>query len=652
MRNPPDRDRYQSSPRNSQEQDSKGRKGRTIRDMFADKVEQPLRRLTSAPARRRPPNAPPVRMAGNQPGRYDAYANDQQSQPMKQRWTEPGGYLAAEREPDRTSPRRPNGPIDEDAYGLPPMRGPQTPMRGPMTPSGRSPMRGPASGPLRGQASGPIGRSGSGSLDQNASADMRWQKPEWLNSAPMSANVAPPIDPAPPTTPRSGFERPGAPYYQPKEPDPDHGNTDYRATGIRAKLWASRTPSYEPDREPEPVAYSTEVESAYFQAYNARNTPAALAHQDASLAGSGASTYTPGATSEVERLRKEAEKQGKRTGGPAPYFWEMMSKPRPRSPLVGMAIWLVGMFLVFSTLLTGMYAGVSLYASSQLVYTSQVAPKGTPADAGLAFKEVEFLSRNDHLLLRGWFIPGVVSPGHLSTAQTIIMAHGIRTNRSDPGVGLLNLSDALANKGFAVLAFDLRGSGYSTSAPTSLGYFEQRDILGAVDFLESGAMPYPELGRPKAIGGWGVSMGAASMLMAASVEPHLRAIVSDSAYADVMPLLEREIPSRSGLPRFFTPGIVRASSVMYGIDFSADQPSAIVARIAPRPILFIHGSADTYVAPDNMTTLAQAAQQGSGAKVDSWLVPGAKHAQAFHAAGQAYIDRLVAFFSANLTPEK
>ncbi len=594
-------------------------------------------------------------MAGNQPGRYDAYANDQQA--MKHRWTEPGGYLAAEREAERPNQRRPNGPIDEDAYGLPPMRGPQTPMRGPQTPMRGpqtpmrgGPQRGPASGPLRGARSGSLGRGGSGPLDRNANADMRWQKPDWLNSAPPSASMAPPVDPAPPTTPRANFERPGAPYYQPKDPDPDQGNTDYRATSVRAKLWASRTPSYEPAREPEPVAYNTEVESAYFKAYNARNTPAALAHQDASLAGSGSATYTPGATSEVERLRREAEKQGKRTGGPAPYFWEMMSKPRPRSPLVGLAIGLVGLFLVFSTLLTGSYAAMSLYAASQLVYTSQLAPKGTPADAGLAFKEVEFLSRNDHLLLRGWFIPGVASPGHLTTAQTIIMAHGIRTNRADPGVGILDLSEALAKKGFAVLTFDMRGSGYSTSAPTSLGYFEQRDILGAVDFLESGTMPYPELGRPKAIGGWGVSMGAAAMLMAASLEPHLRAVVSDSAYADVVPLLEREIPTHSGLPRFFTPGIMRAANVMYGIDFNADQPSVVVARIAPRPILFIHGGADTYVSPDNMTTLVDAAKQGNGAKVDSWLVPNAKHAQAYHVAGQAYVDRIVAFFSANLTP--
>jgi fermentation-respiration switch protein FrsA (DUF1100 family) len=162
-------------------------------------------------------------------------------------------------------------------------------------------------------------------------------------------------------------------------------------------------------------------------------------------------------------------------------------------------------------------------------------------------------------------------------------------------------------------------------------------------------MPYPDLGRPKAIGGWGVSMGAATLLLAAAQEPSIQAVVSDSAYADVLPILEREIPARAHLAPAFTPGILQAANVMYGIDFSAVRPEAVVARIAPRPILFIHGAADTYVPPDNMTMLAQAAQQAPNAHVQTWSVPNATHAQAFKVAGAAYVSRVVAFFKASLS---
>jgi len=294
------------------------------------------------------------------------------------------------------------------------------------------------------------------------------------------------------------------------------------------------------------------------------------------------------------------------------------------------------------------YAGVSVYAASNLVYAPQVVATSTPADYKLAYQNISFVSRTDHVELQGWFIPGVTSKGALTDTRTIIVVHGTRENRADPGMGLLPLSAALAKHGFAVLAFDMRGSGLSQAAPLSLGYYEQRDVLGAVDFLLNGAMPYPKLGRPKVIGGWGVSMGAATLLLAAAQEPAIHAVVADSAYTDALPLLEREIPKRSGLPSWFTPGVLRAAQTLYAIDFTAVHPVDVVAKIAPRPILFIQGAADTYVPTSDMTALAQAAQQGSGAQVSTWLVPKAAHAQAYHVAGQAYVDKVVAFFTANL----
>ena len=147
------------------------------------------------------------------------------------------------------------------------------------------------------------------------------------------------------------------------------------------------------------------------------------------------------------------------------------------------------------------------------------------------------------------------------------MVHGTRTNRADKGAGLLNLSGDLARHGFAILAFDMRGTGKSPPEPLSLGYFEQRDVLGAVDFLRSGPVPYPALGRTHIIGGWGVSMGAATLLMATAKEPAIRAVVSDCAYADIIPILEREVPRGGHLPPLFTPGgLYRGScSVWHGL---------------------------------------------------------------------------------------
>jgi fermentation-respiration switch protein FrsA (DUF1100 family) len=310
--------------------------------------------------------------------------------------------------------------------------------------------------------------------------------------------------------------------------------------------------------------------------------------------------------------------------------------------------WTIALLLIISCFITTAYTALSIYIATQLVYVPQKPIYATPAALGLQFKYVMFPSRLDKVQIKGWYIPGVLPDGKLTSQRTIIVVHGIRTNRADQNVGLLVLSGDLARRGFAILAFDLRGTGESSPAPLSLGYFEQHDVLGAVDFLRSGPIPYPDLGRTRIIGGWGVSMGAATLLMAAAQEPAIRAVISDCAYADVIPILEREVPKGGHLPALFTPGTLLAARALYGVDFYADRPVDFVASIAPRPIFFIHGAGDTYIPPENMDLLATAARTGTNANVQTWLVPGAAHARSFKVEGDVYVDRIVAFYNATL----
>ncbi|MGO8948741.1 MAG: alpha/beta hydrolase [Ktedonobacterales bacterium] len=312
---------------------------------------------------------------------------------------------------------------------------------------------------------------------------------------------------------------------------------------------------------------------------------------------------------------------------------------------------LVAALLTICCLLTFAYAGITTYMATLIVKQQPLALAGTPAQYGLAYRNVEFPARIDHLAIRGWFIPGVLQDGQLTDSRVLIMVHGAYQNRTDPAAGLLSLSSAMAEKGFAVLVFDMRGTGQSAPAPFSLGYFEQRDVLGAVDFLRSGPLPYPDLGRPRVIGGWGVSMGAISLLLAAAQAPAIQAIVADSAYPDIAPILERQIPLQGGLPDFFTPGALAMDRMLYGIDFYNAKPGDVVARFAPRPILFIQGAADTYNPPYNLGILVGDAEAAPNANVQSWLVPGAKHAQAYHVMGLVYVDRLVSFYTAMLGPD-
>jgi hypothetical protein len=107
--------------------------------------------------------------------------------------------------------------------------------------------------------------------------------------------------------------------------------------------------------------------------------------------------------------------------------------------------------------------------------------------------------------------------------------------------------------------------------------------LGAVDFLRMGNLPYA---RPRTIGAWGISAGAAAMIYAAAREPAIEALVSDSAFADIVPIYEREIPKAGAkiVPALglvfpaLIPGTLIAAIAMYGLNAYANRPVDAVAK--------------------------------------------------------------------------
>lgn len=308
---------------------------------------------------------------------------------------------------------------------------------------------------------------------------------------------------------------------------------------------------------------------------------------------------------------------------------------------------LLGAILALEVVMLG-YAGASVMAARALMAPNHSPGPitQTPAAWGLLYQTVSFPSRGDHLRIRGWLMPGLLPDGKQTVQRTIIVVHGVPGDRSS----VLPVSAALVRHGFAVLALDLRGNGESAPAPRSLGEFEQRDIVGAVDFLRTGALPFPLLGRPRVIAGWGMSLGASTLLLAAAAEPAIRAIVSDSAFADAAALV-RSRPEQQEPPSWLLPGALLAGQLLYGVTYDQARPVAVVAQIAPRPILFIHGSADSSVPIANLDQLVAAASQPANAHVQTWEVPGAQHVQAFSLMPEAYVLRMVAFYQSALGPD-
>jgi uncharacterized protein len=189
--------------------------------------------------------------------------------------------------------------------------------------------------------------------------------------------------------------------------------------------------------------------------------------------------------------------------------------------------------------------------------------------------------------------------------------------------------------------FDLRGCGQSEGERFSLGWFEQDDVRGALRFARERGFQH--------IGLHGYSMGAASGLLAAASDPAVKAMVEDSGYADLMDVLDQEVPRRSGLPPIFTPGIVLMSRLMYGIHAAEVKPAEAAARFAPRPLLVIHGGADKLI-PVASAGRIWRGRYGEGAPDPAtyYVVPGAGHTQAYNAGKAAYLELVGDFFEQHL----
>jgi len=287
----------------------------------------------------------------------------------------------------------------------------------------------------------------------------------------------------------------------------------------------------------------------------------------------------------------------------------------------------LSVFLLF--LLCAVSVGIS--ASVGWVFTHPVrnAIVGSPAAAGLSYENVEFPSRRGDVTLSGWFLPG--RPG----GRTVIFAHGYGSNRWGEHP-FAPMATVLVQHGFNVLTFDFRAQGRSSGSLITLGQYEQYDVLGAVDYLQR------RFGYQVPIGILGCSMGAATALLAAANSRQIRAVVSDSAFADLTAYLSAHMTVWTHLPSFpFTPLILWETPLLTGADPHAVSPIAAVRTLTHTPVLFIQGTADSLIPYDNSKQLYQAM---AGRQRDLWLVQRADHVGSVLVAPQAYEQKVLTFF--------
>jgi uncharacterized protein len=251
----------------------------------------------------------------------------------------------------------------------------------------------------------------------------------------------------------------------------------------------------------------------------------------------------------------------------------------------------------------------------------------SPFETQVEGYEEVILRTDDGLRLSGWWFP------RPDSKQVVIGLAGHRSPKSD----LLGIGSGLWRAGNNVLLFDWRSRGQSDVAQHSLAYYELRDAEAAVAYVLN-RMPEARLGL------MGYSMGASVAILLAAREPHVAAVAADSPFMGIAEVVAHGAAQLRLPAQLVVPMADRLTAWRYGYRFGAVRPIEAVAAIGPRPLLLIHGSADSLIPVSHAHEFFDAAREPK----QRWIVEGADHCGAYFADRAGYVARVAEFFRQSL----
>ena len=281
--------------------------------------------------------------------------------------------------------------------------------------------------------------------------------------------------------------------------------------------------------------------------------------------------------------------------------------------------------------LAGIYLSLSAYAAHSLSTPQRKFEPEEAAVFAITPEEVKFPAA-DGLEIAGWFIPSTASD------KVLILVHGRNSSLTHEFDGKFpEFGAAMHRRGFSVLMIDLRGHGQSATALCTFGLTERRDVIGAISWLKQRGY------QANKIGLLGVSMGAAAVVGAAADNPEIGALVLDSGFAEIYPLMKNRWQPDSGLPEIFLPSTLLIGQWLTGYNLTSSRPVKELEQMTFRPILIIHSALDP-ISPVEQAYQLRAAAPTS----EYWETTTAKHAKNYNSNPQAYVDKVADFLNHHL----
>jgi dipeptidyl aminopeptidase/acylaminoacyl peptidase len=249
---------------------------------------------------------------------------------------------------------------------------------------------------------------------------------------------------------------------------------------------------------------------------------------------------------------------------------------------------------------------------------------GDPSQLDLSFEDISIQVGDGHTL-SGWYIPAEASD------KAVIFIHGHGADRHEG----MRWFKAVHQAGFNILAFDLRNQGKSAKSFSTMGYFEKRDVIRALDYLQ-------QQKQIESIGIFGTSMGAATSIMAMVDDSRIAAGVFEAGWANLDDLYSEIIEQHMGLPSYpLLPLTTWMLEQRTGMEMVKLNPEDMLADIAPRPVFIIHCSGDNLIGFSHGERNYAAAKKPK----EFWKSPCQMHARAWQSDPEYIEQRVTNYFT-------
>lgn len=216
--------------------------------------------------------------------------------------------------------------------------------------------------------------------------------------------------------------------------------------------------------------------------------------------------------------------------------------------------------------------------------------------------------------------------------KVVICFHGYTSQGMSDYIGL---SGYYLKQGYSMLLVDERAHGESEGKYIGFGCLDRIDAMKWMSWV------IKNCGKDVKILLHGTSMGGATVLMTSSLQlpPQVKGIISDCAFTSPKEVFTHVLKNMMHMPAF---PMIQISDFLnrklagYGLD---DCNAAREVKKATVPVLFIHGSADTFV-PCSMCEKIYANCASPKQKL---IVEGAAHAESYYKDTAAYEQALNKF---------